>query len=133
MKKSEAKARVLEHTIKYLSPAKVALFHAMGIDPVIGRREGYRIWEDGEPVSFTGFGGPTASGIRIGPVYTPQHLRRRGYATALVAEVSRDLLARGHRFCFLYTDLANPTSNAIYQGIGYRLVCTSAMVSLRYD
>lgn len=45
MKNSEAKARVLQSTSTYLSPAKVALFHAMGIDPVIGRREGYRIWD----------------------------------------------------------------------------------------
>ena len=42
---SETKARVLERTSRHLSPAKVALFHAMGIDLVIGRREGYRIWD----------------------------------------------------------------------------------------
>jgi predicted GNAT family acetyltransferase len=49
-------------------------------------------------------------------------LRRRGYATALTAELSRSLLAGGRRFCFLFTDLANPTSNAIYMRIGYRPV-----------
>ncbi|HSP71394.1 MAG TPA: hypothetical protein VLN26_03435, partial [Gaiellaceae bacterium] len=44
---------------------------------------GLRIWEDGGPVSFAAFGGPTSNGIRIGPVYTPPELRGRGYATAL--------------------------------------------------
>lgn len=79
-------------------------------------------WEDGEPVSLAGFGNPTPNGVRIGPVYTPPGRRRRGYATALVAALTRALLGSGPRFCFLFTDLANPTSNTIYQRIGYRPV-----------
>lgn len=80
---------------------------------------GVVLWEDeGVPVSLAGFGGPTPNGIRIGPVYTPPELRRRGYATALTAALTRALLER-HRFCFLFTDLANPTSNGIYMRIGY--------------
>jgi len=81
---------------------------------------GFVLWEDdGGPVSLAGFGGPTPNGIRIGPVYTPPELRRRGYGTAVTAELTRSLLAGGRRFCFLFTDLANPTSNSIYQRIGY--------------
>jgi predicted GNAT family acetyltransferase len=80
------------------------------------------LWEHDEPVSLAGYGGPTPSGIRIGPVYTPPELRGRGYATVLTAELSRLLLQGGRRFCFLFTDLANPTSNSIYQRIGYRPV-----------
>ena len=64
--------------------------------------------------------GATPHGIRIGAVYTPPELRRRGYASALVAAVSQAELDRGRRWCFLFTDLANPTSNRIYQAIGYR-------------
>jgi uncharacterized protein len=91
---------------------------------------GFLLWEDGgEPVSLAGWGGPTPNGIRVGPVYTPPHLRGRGYATALVAELSTSLLEQGRSFCFLFTDLANPTSNAIYERIGYVRVCESAMVS----
>jgi uncharacterized protein len=91
---------------------------------------GFVLWEDGdEPVSLAGWSGPTPNGIRIGPVYTPPDLRGRGYATALVAELSAALLEQGRRFCFLYTDLANPTSNAIYERIGYVRVCESAQVS----
>ena len=88
---------------------------------------GILLWDDeGETVSFAGWGAPTPNGIRVGPVYTPPELRGRGYATAATAELSRRLLASGRRFCFLYTDLANPTSNAIYERIGYRRACESA-------
>jgi predicted GNAT family acetyltransferase len=91
---------------------------------------GIDLWEhDDEAVSMSGWGGPTPNGIRIGPVYTPPEHRGRGYATALVADQSRALLDGGRRFCFLYTDLANPTSNAIYERIGYVKVAESAMVA----
>ena len=84
---------------------------------------GLVVWEDdGAPVSIAGFGGPTPNGIRIGPVYTPPDLRGRGYASALVGELTAQLLAGGRSLCFLFTDLANPTSNSIYQRVGYRPV-----------
>ncbi len=88
---------------------------------------GFWFWEEGgEIVSVSGHGGPTPHGIRIGPVYTPPDHRGRGFATSLVAEQSAWLLAQGRRFCFLYTDLANPTSNAIYRRIGYQQDCEAA-------
>lgn len=91
------------------------------VAPEIG---GLWVWEDGgEAVSLAGYGGPTAHGIRIGPVYTPPAHRGRGYASANVAALSQWLLDSGRRFCFLFTDLANPTANGIYRQIGYRPVC----------
>jgi predicted GNAT family acetyltransferase len=87
---------------------------------------GLFLWGDPEPVSLAGYGGATPNGARVGPVYTPPKHRGRGYASALVAEMSAWILAEGNRFCFLYTDLANPTSNRIYRRIGYELVCESA-------
>jgi GNAT superfamily N-acetyltransferase len=57
----------------------------------------------------------------IGPVYTPPEQRRKGYASAAVATVSQLFLHAGARVC-LYTDQANPTSNGIYQAIGYQPV-----------
>ena len=87
------------------------------------RNGGFLLWEDGgQTVSISGWGGPTPNGIRIGPVYTPPELRRRGYASALVAELTKRLLDGGRKFCFLFTDLANPTSNSIYQRVGYEPV-----------
>jgi predicted GNAT family acetyltransferase len=107
------------------SEARAVVEHRL----VAGAGGGFELWEDGgDVVSLSGWGGPTPNGIRIGPVYTPPELRGRGYATALVAELSQSLLDGGRRFCFLYTDLSNPTSNAIYERIGYVKVAESAMV-----
>jgi len=81
------------------------------------------LWEDGgAPVSLTGAGGATPNGIRVGPVYTPPDRRGHGYASNLVAACSQAELDRGHRFVFLFTDFVNPTSNAIYQAIGFEVV-----------
>ena len=71
-------------------------------------------------VSMAGTNQPVAGVVRLGPVYTPPAARRQGYATALVADVSRCALAAGATTCMLYTDLANPTSNHIYRAVGYR-------------
>lgn len=87
-----------------------------------GRGRTLCLWEDGEVVSLCGVGGATPHGIRIGPVYTPPPARGRGYASALVAKASQLQIEAGRRFCFLFTDLANPTSNHIYQTIGYERV-----------
>ena len=93
---------------------------------------GLWLWEDGgRPVSMSGYGSETPNGIRIGPVYTPPDLRGRGYATSLVAAQTGWLLDAGRTFAFLYTDLDNPTSNALYRRIGYRMVAESADV--RFD
>lgn len=79
------------------------------------------VWEhDDRIVSMVGTRPPVAGVVRLGPVYTPPEERRNGYASALVAGVSRRALARGAVSCMLYADLANPTSNSIYQAIGYR-------------
>ncbi len=64
----------------------------------------------------------TAVGVaRIGPVYTPPDLRRHGFAAAVTAACSIDALEHADQVV-LFTDLANPTSNSIYQQIGYRPV-----------
>lgn len=92
---------------------------------VEGRTTGsgsFVLWQHDEcDVSIAGHAGETPNGVRVGPVYTPPALRGRGYASALTAALTRQLLER-KRFCFLFTDLANPTSNSIYQRIGYRPV-----------
>ncbi|MGZ3744458.1 MAG: GNAT family N-acetyltransferase [Pseudobdellovibrionaceae bacterium] len=96
------------------------------------------IWENnGKPVSMAHIGRPTQNGISISCVYTPKNLRKNGYASAVVANLSQLMLNSGKTFCVLYTDLSNPTSNKIYQNIGYREVSDSKhflfenLVSLR--
>ena len=94
------------------------------------RHAGPHLWIDGEPVCMAGASGPTATGIRIGLVYTPPERRGRGYASSCVAALSQLLLDSGRQRCFLFTDLANPTSNSIYQAIGYRPVGDMAEIDL---
>lgn len=81
---------------------------------------GATLWEDGgRPVSYAGITRTVAGMARVAPVYTPPPLRRRGYAAAATAAVSRAALAAGVRDVLLFTDLANPTSNALYRRLGY--------------
>jgi len=83
---------------------------------------------DGKAVSMAGYAGKTPSGIRLGLVYTPHEFRNHGYASELTAKLSQHLLDHGNDFCFLLTDLSNPTSNSIYKKIGYEEVCDLDMV-----
>ncbi|MER6362019.1 GNAT family N-acetyltransferase [Kitasatospora sp. NPDC001527] len=81
------------------------------------------LWEDGgRPVAVAGVSAVVAGMSRIGPVYTPRDARGRGYASGVTAAASAAALAGGAGEVLLYTDLANPTSNSIYQQIGYRPV-----------
>jgi GNAT superfamily N-acetyltransferase len=80
------------------------------------------LWKTSHTVSLARAGNPTPHGIRIGPVYTPPMYRGKGYATANVAALSQHLLDNGRSFCYLFADLANPTSTGIYQKIGYERI-----------
>ena len=83
---------------------------------------GMWIWErDGEPVSVAAAAPPVAGVVRIGYVFTPPEHRRRGFAAACVAAVSERVQGEGAG-CILYTQLQNPTSNAVYRRIGYQPV-----------
>jgi len=82
------------------------------------------VWNKaGEIVSMGMKTRPISHSISVGEVYTPPEHRRKGYATALVAQLSQHLLDLGYQFVNLFTDQANPTSNSIYQKIGYVPVC----------
>jgi predicted GNAT family acetyltransferase len=78
------------------------------------------LWHDhGRPVSLAAVSAPAAGVARIGPVYTPGSMRRNGYGAAVTAAATAAATADTEHVV-LYTDLANPTSNSIYQAIGYR-------------
>lgn len=101
--------------------------HREDVEATYRRREAdpdgaWLLWDDNGPVSLAAYGNPTPNGTRVGPVYTPPEHRGRGYATSLVADLTAERLAAGLAFCFLFTDLANPASNAIYARIGYEPV-----------
>ena len=109
--------------VNLLVPAEVVPRLSM-TDGAVGTTAPFRggVYVRGVPVSLVAYGNPTAHGVRIGPVYTPPEQRGRGYASACVAILSQHLLESGRTFCFLFTDLANPTSNHIYQTVGYNPV-----------
>ncbi|MFF9362818.1 GNAT family N-acetyltransferase [Streptomyces griseoluteus] len=88
---------------------------------------GATLWEtpDGTPVSLAGHLPESAGQIRVAPVYTPAALRGHGYAGAVTAEVSGRAAATGAEV-LLFTDLANPVSNRLYQRLGYRPVADFA-------
>ena len=81
------------------------------------------LWENQNPVSMAAKVRHTQNGITIALVYTPPEQRGQGYASACVAKLSQKILNDGWQFCSLFTDLTNPTSNHIYQAIGYQPVC----------
>ena len=95
---------------------------------------GVTVWEaGGEPVSIACNTLPVNGMVRIGPVYTPPERRGHGYASAATAAVSQRLLEAGAEEVVLYTDLANPVSNSIYQRIGYRPVEDRVVLAFSAD
>ncbi|MCI0765227.1 GNAT family N-acetyltransferase [Bacillus sp. TL12] len=85
---------------------------------------------DGELVSVAAITRPTKSNITVNFVYTPKEARKKGYASNCVAAISQYMLDQGYKTTTLYTDLANPTSNKIYQEVGYEFIMESVLLFL---
>ncbi|OQQ13340.1 GNAT family N-acetyltransferase [Streptomyces sp. M41(2017)] len=81
----------------------------------------FTFWEtmDGTPVSMAGSTPMIGGMVRVDPVSTPARFRGRGYAGAVTVEVSSAASAAGATDVVLFADPRNPTSNALYQRIGY--------------
>lgn len=100
---------------------------APSVDSRLASPDRIWLWQvDGQPVSMAWLSDPVAGVVRISAVYTPPSLRGHGYASGVVAAASQHALDQGAATCMLYTDLANPTSNKIYQALGYRPVGDAA-------
>ncbi len=115
-------------------PSMPTLAREMALQAAVARiSEGsFWLWIDGsgEPVSLAGHTPIVAGMGRIGPVYTPQALRGRGYAAGATIAVSRAVRERGADEVLLFTDLANPVSNRLYQRLGYQPVSDRARLEL---
>lgn len=90
------------------------------IDRAINHQRIYVLKDNDTLVTMAQKAGHTPHGQTINAVYTPPKERRKGYETEVVAKLSQNILNDGKKYCFLFTDLANPTSNKIYQNIGYQ-------------
>ncbi len=88
-------------------------------------------WEDGGPVSMAFATRPLPRGICVSYVYTPPAHRKKGYASNLVADFSAEMLRQGKEFCVLFTESHNPTSNKIYQDIGYNLLGETIILNFK--
>lgn len=100
-------------------------FWLSSVEKSINRQRTYLWVKDNAPVSMAQAIRPTKNGISVAGVFTPHDQRGNGYASAVVAHLSQKMLDNGKKFCMLYTDLNNPTSNKIYQKIGYKEVVDS--------
>jgi predicted GNAT family acetyltransferase len=91
----------------------------------------YVLEVNGIPVSMAGYTRQMQTAIGVAFVYTPPYYQGKGYASSCVAQISQIALDKGFTKCVLYTDLLNPTSNNIYQKIGYVPVCDSLMLKFK--
>ncbi|MFC6080020.1 GNAT family N-acetyltransferase [Sphaerisporangium aureirubrum] len=99
------------------------------VEQRVGQGE-YVFWEDGgRAVAMAAFSTPVSGMSRIGPVYTPPELRGRGYGRAVTHAATRAAEDAGADLLLLFTDLANPTSNSIYQALGYRPIADYAAIT----
>jgi GNAT superfamily N-acetyltransferase len=90
---------------------------------------GLVLWEhEGRPVSLAGRNRAAAGQARVGPVYTPPGLRGRGFGGAATAAITQAALDDGAEGVVLFTDLDNPTSNTLYQRLGYRPISDWAVL-----
>jgi ribosomal protein S18 acetylase RimI-like enzyme len=121
-------ARVATDDDRELLVAWVTAFRDEAADPmsdVAGAvadrlsHRGFLLWDDGAPVSLAANNRAIEGVVRIGPVYTPPEARRRGYAAGVTAAAAATALADGAREVLLFTDMANPTSNALYRRLGF--------------
>ena len=90
---------------------------------------GLVLWEhEGRPVSLAGRNRTAGGQARVGPVYTPPGLRGRGFGGAATAAITQAALDDGAEGVVLFTDLENPTSNTLYQRLGYRPISDWAVI-----
>jgi hypothetical protein len=119
----EDTAQIVAFEEAFLSEVHVPAFDvAAGVAREIAAGRVF-VWEvGGRVVSMAKSGGETRSTARVRLVFTPREERGRGYAGASVAALSQRLLDAGRARVCLNADLGNPTSNALYQRLGYRAV-----------
>ncbi len=96
---------------------------------ILGEKRLFVLEKDGELLTMCARSRPLNKSETVALVYTPVPLRNHGYASKAVEQLTR-LLLEEREMATLYTDLANPTSNSIYQKIGYVPYCDSMMLDI---
>jgi RimJ/RimL family protein N-acetyltransferase len=89
------------------------------------------VWiAEGTPVSMARLHPIVASMVRIGPVFTPPAKRGQGFGSAVTAAAAHHARLAGAEHVVLFTDLANPVSNKIYQQIGFEPVARAVEITV---
>lgn len=83
----------------------------------------------GKPVAQASFSG-TDKVARINRVYTAPDHRGHGYASAVVANLTKLQLEKGKKMSCLYADARNTKANSIYRKIGYEFAGRSTLYVL---
>ena len=128
---------ILEWYVNFRQDTGVFMPHPENSIQAGMKRDSYRFWvRSGQKVSLAGHAPlvqtSTGSIVRIGPVYTPPEQRGNGYASAVTAALSKELLDKGSKV-MLYTDAKNPTSNSIYQKIGFKMIDQNALFTFSVE
>lgn len=84
--------------------------------------------QEGDLVSMAVRNRESKNASTIGWVFTPKEQRGRGYGSMVTFGVTQEIFKSGKKFANLFTDLSNPTSNSIYQKIGFRKIADSTHV-----
>lgn len=78
------------------------------------------LWEvNGEICSMANIAHRSKRHARLNNVYTPPEQRKKGYASAIVAELCSKVNDEG-LIPMLYADVKNPDSNKVYKGVGFK-------------
>lgn len=133
-----AESRDIETLSRWIEDFRV---EALPHDPPVNSRELaakkikakaiYVVEKKGQLVSMAGWGRDIETSCSINLVYTPGLWRKRGFASVVTSKITQLFLERGKKETNLYTDMKNPTSNKIYQDIGYKFVCDSVHFSIK--
>jgi GNAT superfamily N-acetyltransferase len=109
-------------------PADAAARAATDIDGYIAHDSHRVLMLDGQPVAMTGFNARLPEIVQVGAVYTPPHLRNKGYARQAVALHLAEARATGTRRAVLFA--ASTAAARAYLAIGFQPILTFALVLL---
>jgi predicted GNAT family acetyltransferase len=120
-------------TVEAVGPDREPDKHELIVRHAMRVGDAQMVWViDGRVVAWAGATAPFEGMTRVGPVYTPPEFRGGGYGCAVTAAASGWALDAGAQHVVLFTDLGNPTSNSIYQRIGYRPVYDSTELEFHH-
>jgi predicted GNAT family acetyltransferase len=87
-------------------------------------------WDLDGPQAIATISAPTSNGIKISAVFTPAKARGSGFATAIVSELSKQLLAEKYAFVTLSAEDGHD-SERMYRAIGFRKIGTRSSYAAR--